>query len=387
MSATAEHQSRVRRERRIIERPRLIKLLDEAEQRTILLLAPAGYGKTTLARQWAKTLNRAIWITLTPAHRDVVTLAEDIADGIDALGGDAKSFIGEYLRGQANPQRAARDVGKALAKQADKSRVQWIVLDDYHELKDNSASEEIVLEVLAHSRSRLLVASRSKPPWASSRGVVHGEEFEIGLADLAMTAAESRAMIGRSADDALLSQAQGWPAVLALAAALAEKSLPGKSMLPATLHSYLAEELFSSADEALQSQLVALALLPSLSSKTLRDSFGKRADELVDQARDLGFLGLGDSVDLHPLLREFLLSKIEEMDDAAVLAAGAVTACVAAGEWDRAASLAERFGLNDALRSVLESAYKPLVRSGPRWNALTARSGGSIDVLAGRAGG
>ena len=94
----------VRRERRIIERPRLIKLLDEAEQRTILLLAPAGYGKTTLARQWAKTLNRAIWITLPPAHRDVVTLAEDLADGIDALGGDAKSFIAEYLRGQSNPQ-------------------------------------------------------------------------------------------------------------------------------------------------------------------------------------------------------------------------------------------------------------------------------------------
>src|SRR5205085_9577140 len=78
---------RVRRERRTIERPRLIKLLDESEAPIILLLAPAGYGKTTLARQWAKTLNGAVWVSLTPAHRDVARLAEDIAAGIDGLGG------------------------------------------------------------------------------------------------------------------------------------------------------------------------------------------------------------------------------------------------------------------------------------------------------------
>ena len=85
---TAPHaQPKARRERRIIERPRLIKLLDECEARIILLLAPAGYGKTTLARQWAKTLNGAIWISCTPAHRDVVTFAQDLAAGIDRFGG------------------------------------------------------------------------------------------------------------------------------------------------------------------------------------------------------------------------------------------------------------------------------------------------------------
>src|SRR5690349_13764797 len=101
---------RVRRERRIIERPRLIKLLDESEARIILLLAPAGYGKTTLARQWAKTLNGAIWVSLTPAHRDVVTFAEDLATGIEANGSPSLGFISQYVRAQSNPQRAALDV-------------------------------------------------------------------------------------------------------------------------------------------------------------------------------------------------------------------------------------------------------------------------------------
>ena len=95
--ATAVQQGGARRERRIIERPRLIKMLDESQARVILLLAPAGYGKTTLARQWVKTLSGAIWVSATPAHRDVVTLAEDLAAGVDALGGNASKFIREYL--------------------------------------------------------------------------------------------------------------------------------------------------------------------------------------------------------------------------------------------------------------------------------------------------
>lgn len=179
MSTTAEHQNRVRRERRIIERPRLIKLLDEAEQRTILLLAPAGYGKTTLARQWAKTLSRAIWITLTPAHRDVVTLAEDIADGIDALGGDAKAFIGEYLRGQANPQRAARDVGVALATRLNTARVQWIVFDDYHSIASSHPSEQLFLTIRERATTRLLVTSRARPSWADGRSLIYGDNTEV----------------------------------------------------------------------------------------------------------------------------------------------------------------------------------------------------------------
>ena len=97
MAATAVQQDGPRRERGIIDRPRLTKMLDECEARVILLLAPAGYGKTTLARQWVKTLSGAIWVSATPAHRDVVTLSEDLAAGIDALGGNASKFIREYL--------------------------------------------------------------------------------------------------------------------------------------------------------------------------------------------------------------------------------------------------------------------------------------------------
>src|SRR6266851_2850607 len=105
----SKDEPKLGRERRIIERPRLIKLLDESEARIILLLGPAGYGKTTLARQWAATLNGAIWVSLTPAHRDVARFAEAVATAIDRLGGNARDFMSEYLKANRNEQRAAAE--------------------------------------------------------------------------------------------------------------------------------------------------------------------------------------------------------------------------------------------------------------------------------------
>ena len=70
-------RARSRRGRRapsyIIKRPRLTKLLDESEARIILLCAPAGYGKTTLAREWVT--GDALWYAVRPTDCDVAAFA------------------------------------------------------------------------------------------------------------------------------------------------------------------------------------------------------------------------------------------------------------------------------------------------------------------------
>jgi len=355
---------RGRRERRIIERPRLIKLLDESEARIILLLAPAGYGKTTLARQWAKTLSGAIWITLTPAHRDVATFAADVACGIDELGGDATQFISEFVRAQSNPQRAAREIGAALRKLSKAARVHWLVLDDYHELASAPEIEELIA-CLEEEGPRLLIASRIRPGVTPQRRVIYGEVMELDQSSLAMTDDESRAVLGTSLTErqGLLSQAKGWPAVLTLAAAL-DRADPVSGVMETTLHEYIAEELFRSVLPAMQEQLVALALLPDLSRSALLKEFGAQTSSVVDSARDLGFLTADEEMHLHPLIRDFLLAKLGERPDARTRAMAAVQECIAAESWDQAIDLASRFSLLDAMRSILEAAYKPLVRSG-----------------------
>ena len=70
----------------IIKRPRLTKLLDASEARIILLVAPAGYGKTTLAREWLEERPGVAWYSGRPAMADVAALASGLAS---ALGTDA----------------------------------------------------------------------------------------------------------------------------------------------------------------------------------------------------------------------------------------------------------------------------------------------------------
>ena len=64
--------------RRIIKRPRLTRMLDESNARIILLVAPAGYGKTTLAQEWLDE-RHAAWYRCGPASSDVAALAVGLA--------------------------------------------------------------------------------------------------------------------------------------------------------------------------------------------------------------------------------------------------------------------------------------------------------------------
>src|SRR2546430_3797032 len=81
----------------IIKRPRLTKLLDESEARIILLCAPAGYGKTTLAREWVETRSEAVaWYGARPLTSDVAAFAHDLAELFESLGG--APALGELTR-------------------------------------------------------------------------------------------------------------------------------------------------------------------------------------------------------------------------------------------------------------------------------------------------
>jgi LuxR family maltose regulon positive regulatory protein len=346
--------------RRIIDRPRLIRLLDESEARIILLLAPAGYGKTTLARQWAKTLNRSIWITLSPAHRDVAVLAESFAGGIDSLSGDAAGFIREYLGAQSNPQRSHRRLADVITRRFEDVRPQWLVLDDYHELLGSEEAEELVSRLIDGTSARCLIASRHRPTWARPRREVYGELTKIGRELLAMNDAESAELLGPGKSRVALGrQAEGWPAVLALAAA-SKHPAPPLEAVPRALHSFFAEELFQRAPAALQDRLLDLALLPTLaSSKQTSDQ-----RKTIELGTELGFISVDEEPELHPLLREFLLEKLSEALERDERVHGAIDECLRIGLWDGAIDLLKRFRLDDRIESVLTEAFKPLVFSG-----------------------
>src|SRR4051794_33682740 len=77
----SDSSSRTRRY--IIQRTRLTRALDVSGARVIVLAAPAGFGKTTLARQWVTTSDRrSAWYQGAAASRDVAALATGLADAV-----------------------------------------------------------------------------------------------------------------------------------------------------------------------------------------------------------------------------------------------------------------------------------------------------------------
>jgi ATP/maltotriose-dependent transcriptional regulator MalT len=355
-----------RRQRRVIERPRLTRILDACDERTILLHAPAGYGKTTLARQWTRTLSNALWLRLTPTHRDVAVFAHDMAE---LVGEEQVAFIDEYLRARNNPQRAPREIARALAVRIEAAQIRWIALDDYHEVLASPETEEMVEVLQEHTTARFLVASRARPRWADARRQLYGDVMEVDREILAMDETESVEVVGRRSDpnvEAFLARAQGWPALLALASAPAVPKLPRPRgfAVPSELHRYLADELYDSASPELRERLVDLALLPRMDLPALNERFGEGAADVIAASREHGFLSSGDELELHPLLREFLIRRLLDEPTAEARVREAVSACIVAGVWDRALELVLRFSLLDLVEPILESAYRPLLRSG-----------------------
>ena len=184
----------INQERTIIDRPRLTKALDECDSRAILLLAPAGYGKTTLAQQWIRTVGRSIWLSCTPEHRDVVTFATDVAHRLEPFVNSAPRAVREYVKAQATPQRSSRRIGSILSDHLKMAEIQWVIIDDYHEIIEAPEVEQLVDVLQQETLGRMIIASRLRPNWVTARRILYGEICEITRDMLAMTHEESIAL-------------------------------------------------------------------------------------------------------------------------------------------------------------------------------------------------
>jgi ATP/maltotriose-dependent transcriptional regulator MalT len=350
---------------RIIERPRLIKLLDEATARTILLVAPAGYGKTTLIRQWSERRPGAYWYTARSGSADVAQLAVDLATALDNRPPKLKDYVSQLVRARPSPADQVAEIVEGFASAAGGAESTSLVIDDYHLLAEDQVAEWFVHELQSRLGFRLVIASRSRPSWATARLEIYGETVEFGLEELALTDDEAQQVLGESPQArGLLSQARGWPAVVALAAQT-DKSVSPADAAGSTLFRFFAEELFLATPQKLQDQLLTLALLPTRSTDVLASALGDDWRSVIENAILSGLATHGpDGPEVHPLVREYLFTKLRERDDVVDQVGAAFEVSLAGRFWDHAFDLVENFLRADLLHDLVRTAFKPLLSSG-----------------------
>lgn len=209
-----------------VHRSSLLEMLVRDDLPPIIsVVAPAGYGKTTLLSQWAERAGHAVaWVTLDAQDNDPKVLLTYIARALDAvepiaapvfdaLGSPASSVPGSVV------PRLASAFGSMTGPVA-------LVLDDVHLLRNRECRSAVsVLAEHVPKGSRLALSSRNRPPLRMARLRRDGRILEIGPADLALSREEAEWLLRDAGlalgDDEVAElhrRTEGWPAGLYLAA-------------------------------------------------------------------------------------------------------------------------------------------------------------------------
>ncbi|MFL5933043.1 MAG: LuxR C-terminal-related transcriptional regulator [Gaiellaceae bacterium] len=188
------------------------------------VVAPAGYGKTTLLAQWAARDDRSFaWVTLDERDNDPIVLLRHIAAALEideplqARVLDALERPGASVWTRALPR---------LARELSERGPIVLVLDDFNVLRSRPSLEVISALVDDEGeRSLLVIAARTPPRLALAQLRASGRLLELGPADLAMTNREAELLLRESGvrlsaerTAELVEQCEGWPAALYLAA-------------------------------------------------------------------------------------------------------------------------------------------------------------------------
>ena len=346
-----------------IKRPRLTKLLDDAGGRLILLLAPAGYGKTTLAREWTAERSDVGWYAGGPGTADVAGLSVGIAEILTAMADPPRPDVLERVRILAARGHDALGLAKAVSVGAPRAE-SLLVVDDYHHACGSEEAEAFFEELVGLTEFRLLITSRERPGWFSARRVVYGQATVVEMDALAFTDEEARAVLGGDSAERLLTEARGWPAVIGLAAMRGAIDVAA-DMKPDDLYRFFAEDLFQSASPALRDAMFRLALTGDAGLADAGAVLGRGHRQLIDDATERGFL-LPGRQNVHPLFRGFLLTKLAELDVAEIrsLVLHAVDFLAARKRWDDCLLVLKHFPEDVCLLQTLKRGLADILESG-----------------------
>ena len=190
--------------------------------RAVSVVAPGGYGKTTLLGQWAARDDRPFaWISVDRRDNDPVVLLRHVAAAINEIIPVDPRLLDALVAPNASIWTSVLPRVAALVAAADDC---VLVLDDTHELQSEDSAE--VLAILAEhvpDGSTFVLSSRVESVLVT-RLRSTSTLLEIGAPDLALTRREAELLLrgagARLSDEDfadLIERTEGWAGALYLA--------------------------------------------------------------------------------------------------------------------------------------------------------------------------
>jgi LuxR family transcriptional regulator, maltose regulon positive regulatory protein len=368
-----------------IARPALLERLRPAPPaNVVLVVAPAGYGKTTLLADlfWHPSPEPVAWLSVDERDNDPVAFLTSLALALNRIGACDR----QLLQALARPRSSLASVLDRLVRSLGAAGPFLLIVDDLHLLtaKESLGIVRGLVERLP-PRGRLVLASRTKPPFPVAQHRSKGRLLELGIDDLRLSEEETRLLLRRTGisvpdeDVAEIAvRTEGWPAGVYLAALAAQAARQPGSLTAfhgsdRFVSEYVqAEHLAYLPDEDVDFMLRASVL--DRMSGPICDAVLRRlgsAEALERLARTNLFLiplsnGSPRSYRFQRLFREALRAELDRTRPSVAwtLIARASAWCEAHGDTQSAIEYARAAGERDRFASLLETNALPLYYAG-----------------------
>jgi serine/threonine-protein kinase/serine/threonine-protein kinase PknK len=212
-----------------VPRQRILDRLGSGPRpKLVLIHAPAGYGKSTLAAQWAETLKRqdlkTAWLAIDSDDNNTVWFLAHLIEAIRRTMPDLADTLQQEFEGRL--QNTQQYVFNALIDRLHSvNQPLALVIDDWHRV-DNTETIDALAYLLENSchHLHLVVASRTRAGLPLGILRVQNELIEIDASLLKFDTAESQALLvdqcGLALTPANVAQLEestdGWAAALQL---------------------------------------------------------------------------------------------------------------------------------------------------------------------------
>ncbi len=325
----------------ILERPRLLDwLAAKIHHRVVLVVAEAGYGKTTLLADFSRRSRvRTFWYRLDESDRDwTAFMATLVASGRRRepdFGARAASLLADASPGGPRLDAVVDAFLADLAAVPPDGTA--LILDDIPAVDDVPEIAEILRTMLAGAPERVtfVLSGRRAPSVGLGRLRARGEVAELGTETLRFDQRETdrlfrdvyRQPLAPDVAADLSRRTEGWAASLALVHTAVRgrdrtevrrfvRSLNGAE---GDLYDYLAEEVVGDLDADLQTFLMRTSVLETVTPELA--GVAASLDETEAKARIARVEAYGLLVRIggssrfghryHPLVRDFLVHRLE----------------------------------------------------------------------------
>jgi DNA-binding CsgD family transcriptional regulator len=307
----------------IVRRRVIDRVASAATQRVVLIVAPAGYGKSVALRQYLETLAEpAIRYDVLPDNTGLLGFLRGFADAVAEMAPDARSTLAGAYEKNAVSASPGTDLAMWMHSHL-KSFRGVIAIDDLQVAQEDREVTRFVTSMIERTKGRVqwFIATRATTGLPIGTWLAYGEsDLAVDEHDLKFSVEEAReaarAFRLSVRDDELfelLNLTDGWATAMTFALRSSTRSVDLRnisSMTREMVYRYLAEQVYHTLDEREQRLIETAALLPDVDIQVLvAAGFDRAAAMIADLRARVAFIHEDEPgrFRLHDMFKEFVL--------------------------------------------------------------------------------